>query len=183
MWTTTRTMASCSTNSTRSNPPPSSAAQSTPTSAERRSFIVALAFFSVWQRPLQLLPRRGPRPNQQHLPRDQAPHQQHPGHLEPLLGAPRLAARRQAPATLLLPHELHGDVHLLPRLHPAVPGAPEGHGRARDEFIFLFYAAYNLAFATLIVSYTMGILPYHLRAKGSVPSTLSSRSPSSSTSM
>ncbi|KZP31947.1 hypothetical protein FIBSPDRAFT_882831 [Athelia psychrophila] len=35
------------------------------------------------------------------------------------------------------------------------------------SFIFLLYAAYNLAFATLIVSYTMGILPYHLRAKGS----------------
>ncbi|KAF7964943.1 hypothetical protein HWV62_1464 [Athelia sp. TMB] len=33
-------------------------------------------------------------------------------------------------------------------------------------FIFLFYAAYDLAFTPLIVSYTVEILPYHLRAKG-----------------
>ncbi|KZP23027.1 hexose transporter [Athelia psychrophila] len=33
-------------------------------------------------------------------------------------------------------------------------------------FIFLFYAAYDLAFTPLIVSYTVEILPYHIRAKG-----------------
>lgn len=33
-------------------------------------------------------------------------------------------------------------------------------------FIFLFYASYDLAFTPLIVSYTVEILPYHLRAKG-----------------
>jgi len=33
-------------------------------------------------------------------------------------------------------------------------------------FIFLFYASYDLAFTPLIVSYTIEILPYPLRAKG-----------------
>jgi len=33
-------------------------------------------------------------------------------------------------------------------------------------FIFLFYAAYDIAFTPLIVSYTVEILPYNLRAKG-----------------
>ena len=33
-------------------------------------------------------------------------------------------------------------------------------------FIFLFYASYDLAFTPLIVSYTLEILPFHLRAKG-----------------
>jgi sugar porter (SP) family MFS transporter len=33
-------------------------------------------------------------------------------------------------------------------------------------FIFLFYASYDLAFTPLIVSYTLEILPYQLRAKG-----------------
>ncbi|KAF8887531.1 general substrate transporter [Infundibulicybe gibba] len=33
-------------------------------------------------------------------------------------------------------------------------------------FIFLFYAAYDIAFSPLIVSYTVEILPYQLRAKG-----------------
>jgi MFS family permease len=33
-------------------------------------------------------------------------------------------------------------------------------------FIFLFYAAYDIAFTPLIVSYTVEILPYPLRAKG-----------------
>jgi MFS family permease len=32
--------------------------------------------------------------------------------------------------------------------------------------IFLFYGAYDLAYTPLIVSYTVEILPYHLRAKG-----------------
>jgi MFS family permease len=33
-------------------------------------------------------------------------------------------------------------------------------------FIFLFYASYDIAFTPLIVSYTLEILPYALRAKG-----------------
>lgn len=33
-------------------------------------------------------------------------------------------------------------------------------------FIFLFYAAYDIAFTPLIVSYTVEILPYPIRAKG-----------------
>ena len=33
-------------------------------------------------------------------------------------------------------------------------------------FIFLFYASYDIAFTPLIVSYTLEILPYPLRAKG-----------------
>jgi len=33
-------------------------------------------------------------------------------------------------------------------------------------FIFLFYAMYDLAFTPLIVSYTLEILPYAVRAKG-----------------
>lgn len=39
-------------------------------------------------------------------------------------------------------------------------------GHAVIAFIFLFYAAYDLAFTPLIVSYTVEILPYALRAKG-----------------
>lgn len=33
-------------------------------------------------------------------------------------------------------------------------------------FIFIFYAFYDIAFTPLIVSYTVEILPYHIRAKG-----------------
>jgi len=33
-------------------------------------------------------------------------------------------------------------------------------------FIFLYYAAYDIAFTPLIVAYTVEILPFHLRAKG-----------------
>ncbi|KAG6805837.1 hypothetical protein H0H92_013790, partial [Tricholoma furcatifolium] len=33
-------------------------------------------------------------------------------------------------------------------------------------FIFLYYASYDIAFSPLIVSYTLEILPYDLRAKG-----------------
>ncbi|KAI9567545.1 hexose transporter [Boletus coccyginus] len=39
-------------------------------------------------------------------------------------------------------------------------------GNAVIAFIFLFYAAYDIAFTPLIVSYTVEILPYNLRAKG-----------------
>jgi len=39
-------------------------------------------------------------------------------------------------------------------------------GHAVIAFIFLFYASYDLAFTPLIVSYTVEILPYALRAKG-----------------
>ncbi|KAF9225987.1 hypothetical protein BS17DRAFT_765709 [Gyrodon lividus] len=44
-------------------------------------------------------------------------------------------------------------------------GAPAA-GHAVIAFIFLFSAAYDLAFTPLIVSYTVEILPYNLRAKG-----------------
>jgi len=39
-------------------------------------------------------------------------------------------------------------------------------GNAVIGFIFLFYGAYDLAYTPLIVSYTVEILPYQLRAKG-----------------
>ncbi|EIW78561.1 hexose transporter [Coniophora puteana RWD-64-598 SS2] len=39
-------------------------------------------------------------------------------------------------------------------------------GHAVIGFIFLFYAAYDLAFTPLIVSYTVEILPFQLRSKG-----------------
>jgi len=39
-------------------------------------------------------------------------------------------------------------------------------GHAVIAFIFLFYAAYDIAFTPLIVSYTVEILPYSIRAKG-----------------
>lgn len=39
-------------------------------------------------------------------------------------------------------------------------------GHAVIAFIFLFYAAYDVAFTPLIVSYTVEILPYGIRAKG-----------------
>ncbi|PPQ71576.1 hypothetical protein CVT24_006431 [Panaeolus cyanescens] len=41
-------------------------------------------------------------------------------------------------------------------------------GKAVVAWIFLYYAAYDLAFTPLIVSYTVEILPYPLRAKGFV---------------
>jgi sugar porter (SP) family MFS transporter len=44
-------------------------------------------------------------------------------------------------------------------------GAPAA-GHAVIGFIFLFYAAYDLAFTPLIVSYSVEILPYNIRAKG-----------------
>ncbi|KAJ8494485.1 hypothetical protein ONZ45_g3408 [Pleurotus djamor] len=46
-------------------------------------------------------------------------------------------------------------------IHQSEPAA-----HAVIAFIFLFYAAYDLAFTPLIVSYTVEILPFHLRAKG-----------------
>ncbi|KAH8113751.1 hexose transporter [Phellopilus nigrolimitatus] len=42
----------------------------------------------------------------------------------------------------------------------------QGAAHAVIAFIFLFYAAYDLAFSPLIVSYTVEILPYNIRAKG-----------------
>ncbi|KAF9530275.1 hexose transporter [Crepidotus variabilis] len=42
----------------------------------------------------------------------------------------------------------------------------EGAAHSVIAFIFLFYASYDLAFTPLIVSYTLEILPYQLRAKG-----------------
>lgn len=39
-------------------------------------------------------------------------------------------------------------------------------GHATIAFIFLYYAAYDIAFSPLIVLYTVEILPYQLRAKG-----------------
>ncbi|KAG6335511.1 hypothetical protein ID866_3583 [Astraeus odoratus] len=44
-------------------------------------------------------------------------------------------------------------------------GAPAA-GHAVVGFVFLFFAAYDIAFTPLIVSYTVEILPFHLRAKG-----------------
>ncbi|KAI5123250.1 hypothetical protein M0805_001339 [Coniferiporia weirii] len=41
-----------------------------------------------------------------------------------------------------------------------------GAAHAVIAFIFLFYAAYDIAFTPLIVSYTVEILPYAIRAKG-----------------
>ncbi|THH12736.1 hypothetical protein EW146_g7407 [Bondarzewia mesenterica] len=41
-----------------------------------------------------------------------------------------------------------------------------GAAHAVIAFIFLFYASYDLAFTPLIVSYTVEILPYPIRAKG-----------------
>ncbi|KAI5983932.1 general substrate transporter, partial [Pisolithus orientalis] len=42
--------------------------------------------------------------------------------------------------------------------------APAGH--AVVGFVFLFFAAYDIAFTPLIISYTIEILPFSLRAKG-----------------
>jgi sugar porter (SP) family MFS transporter len=39
-------------------------------------------------------------------------------------------------------------------------------GNAVIAFIFLYYGFYDIAFTPLIVSYTVEILPYHIRAKG-----------------
>ncbi|KAL4066993.1 general substrate transporter [Scleroderma yunnanense] len=44
----------------------------------------------------------------------------------------------------------------------SVPAA----GDAVVVFVFLFFAAYDIAFTPLIVSYTVEILPFHLRARG-----------------
>ncbi|KAJ7635148.1 hexose transporter [Roridomyces roridus] len=41
-----------------------------------------------------------------------------------------------------------------------------GAAHAVIAFIFLYYAAYDIAFTPLIVTYTLEILPYNLRAKG-----------------
>ncbi|KAK0203424.1 hexose transporter [Desarmillaria ectypa] len=42
----------------------------------------------------------------------------------------------------------------------------EGAAHALIAFIFLFYAAYDIAFSPLIVAYTVEIFPYPIRAKG-----------------
>lgn len=42
----------------------------------------------------------------------------------------------------------------------------ESAAHAVIAFIFLFSASYTIAFTPLIISYTLEILPYHLRAKG-----------------
>ncbi|KIM70615.1 hypothetical protein SCLCIDRAFT_157350 [Scleroderma citrinum Foug A] len=39
-------------------------------------------------------------------------------------------------------------------------------GHAVVAFVFLFFAAYDIAFTPLIVSYIVEIFPFHLRAKG-----------------
>ncbi|KZT61892.1 hexose transporter [Calocera cornea HHB12733] len=44
--------------------------------------------------------------------------------------------------------------------------ASSAAGNATIAFIFLFYGFYDLAYTPLIVSYTVEILPYQLRAKG-----------------
>ncbi|KIY47495.1 hexose transporter [Fistulina hepatica ATCC 64428] len=45
-------------------------------------------------------------------------------------------------------------------------GGSAAAAHAVIAFIFLFYAAYDIAFSPLIVSYTVEILPFNLRAKG-----------------
>lgn len=47
----------------------------------------------------------------------------------------------------------------------AIHGTP-GAAHAVIAFIFLYYAAYDVAFTPLIVTYTVEILPYSIRAKG-----------------
>ena len=47
----------------------------------------------------------------------------------------------------------------------AITGS-ESAAHAVIAFIFLFYASYDIAFTPLVVSYTLEILPYPLRAKG-----------------
>ena len=42
----------------------------------------------------------------------------------------------------------------------------ESAAHAVIAFIFLFYASYDIAFTPLIISYTLEILPYSIRAKG-----------------
>ncbi|KAF5343419.1 hypothetical protein D9758_011830 [Tetrapyrgos nigripes] len=44
-------------------------------------------------------------------------------------------------------------------------GKPDA-AHAVIAFLFLYYAAYDIAFSPLIVAYTVEILPFHLRAKG-----------------
>ena len=48
----------------------------------------------------------------------------------------------------------------------ATPHPNNAAAHAVIAFIFLYYAAYDIAFSPLIVSYTVEILPYSLRAKG-----------------
>lgn len=47
-----------------------------------------------------------------------------------------------------------------------ITGGPPNAAHGVIAFIFLFYAAYDLAFTPLIVSYAVEILPFELRAKG-----------------
>ena len=57
---------------------------------------------------------------------------------------------------------------------PATADAPDGgmrytntgSGYAQIVFIWLFGVFYDIAFSGLLVSYTLEILPFHLRAKG-----------------
>ncbi|KAJ7659223.1 general substrate transporter [Mycena polygramma] len=42
----------------------------------------------------------------------------------------------------------------------------QGAAHAALGFIFMFYFAFNLAFSPLIITYTLEILPYNIRAKG-----------------
>ncbi|KAG6839926.1 hypothetical protein C0991_010315 [Blastosporella zonata] len=48
----------------------------------------------------------------------------------------------------------------------SIVGGNQGAAHSVIAFIFLYYAAYDIAFSPLIVSYTLEILPYQLRAKG-----------------
>lgn len=47
----------------------------------------------------------------------------------------------------------------------AIHGSPAA-AHAVIAFIFLYYAAYDLAFTPLIITYTLEIMPQHIRAKG-----------------
>ena len=39
-------------------------------------------------------------------------------------------------------------------------------GHAVVVFVFLFFVGYNIAYASLVISYTVEILPFHIRSKG-----------------
>ncbi|KIM63728.1 hypothetical protein SCLCIDRAFT_23910 [Scleroderma citrinum Foug A] len=67
-----------------------------------------------------------------------------------------------ASAGLMMPFYMAQVVCLAQYSEYGVPAA----GHTFIVFVFLFFAAYNIAFTPLIFSYTIEILPFHLRSKG-----------------